>query len=764
MEVQPEQWMAKWIGAVDDSECSGYRPVPILRTSFDIAHPVESARVFMTGLGYFMMTLNGEPVSDHCLDPVVTRYDKRVAYLSFDLLPHLRQGENVAGFMLGNGWFNNQARDIWHYERSPWRAEPRMLCQIELTYADGSSETVVSDSSWRWHASPIVFNCIRNGEYYDARLEIPGWNLPGFDDADWRRAVEVKAPGGRLYPQQMPPIRVIERLDVKSNHVISDQLDVYDFGRNTSGWTQIEVRGKPGASITLRYSDRLKNDGRVDLSDIQRFIWSGDAQTDRYIIGSSGRGVFKPSFMYHGFQYVEVDKSSDDIEIKEIFAEVAHTDLPKIGHFECSNGLLNQIYECTSNSFLTNYHSYPTDCPHREKLGWMGDGQLLSDFGLFNFDMNAAYLKWLDDMADEQQASGQLPGVVPTSGWGYECTLPRYEKYKDASYGPQWEGVSISLPWKLYLSLGDSSVLKKYYPMMQAYYRFLESWSAEGVLRIGIDDHQWIRVQTNPPVISTAYYHMMSRIMEQTARVLNQEQDAGYYARKQVEIRDAFNRVFLKPDTGLYDNGDQCAQALALAEGLVPVEEYENAIAGLVTALDRQEGHPIVGVVGLRALTEALPMIGRSDLLYKLLNKTTFPSIGHWIEQGATTLWQRWDGTMSRNHVMFGSVCNFFFKHLAGIQPNPARPGYRHFFVRPVLIEELDFVSARHECPYGTISVAWERETGGVRFSVEVPTGTSATVEFAALGCNPFNLEAGRHEFVQGLQSKEMQYGRLAKV
>ena len=743
--LRPEDWTARWIGALGDEATLDPRPAPLFRKAFEVAEGLASARAYVTGLGYFNMTLNSEPVSDHVLDPVVTQYDDRAKYLVFDLTERLATGENVVGITLGNGWLNQHVPSAWDFDKAPWRANPRLIAQIELEYEDGRRTVIESDDTWQWAFGPVVSNSIRNGVVHDAREEIDGWDRPGFDASNWQPAVPVDAPTENLEPQLMPPARVVKELDTDWEKELSDTLTVYGFPANTTGRAVVEVTGPPGESITLRYGERLAEDGRIDQKELSRFIGTGPTQTDRYIIGPSGKGRFEPSFMYHGFQYIQAEKSAPEVQINRMSAHVIHTDFEVAGGFECSHDLLNKLYDVTLNSFLTNYHSYPTDCPHREKIGWTGDGQLVMDFGLFNFDAFLAYRKWTQDMTDAQRPNGQVPGIVPTSGWGFVRggQSPDPHNYRLGGYGPQWEGVCISLPWTLYLSSGDISILEEQYATMKGYYDFLGAWSEDGILRIGIDDHKWIRLQTEAPVIASAFYCDFARIMQNTARALGRDEEAAQYGQDFESLKAAFNREFLDRATGVYDNGSQTSQALALAYDLAPDEVRDKVIERLVDSIAATDGHPIAGVVGVRALIDALPKIGRSDLLYEMVTKRTMPSWGWWLEQGATTLWQNWDGSQSRNHIMFGSINDFLYENLAGIQVDPDHPGYRRFIIKPTFIEKLDHAGAWHESPFGRIRSSWERRNQGLRITVEAPPNTTALVYLPA-GDRQVIEESGR--------------------
>lgn len=719
-------WEARWIASsAMETSPPPLEAAPMFRRKFAVERRVRRARAYVTGLGYFELTLNGKRVGDHELDPVKSRYDRRVYYVTHDLTDQLRQGENVIGMMLGTGWYNMHTKAVWGFGQAPWRARPRMLCQVEIEYVDGRRETIVSDGTWQVSTGPIVFDGIRNGETYDARLEQPGWNEPGFDARSWSQAAEVEGPSGVLSAQMLPPIRVTQTLSPKTRKEVKPNVWVYDFGQNLAGKLHLSVRSPRGTTISLKQGERLYPDGTVEQEQIARFIKSGELQTDTYVCKGQGLETWEPRFVYHGFQYVEVRGLQAPPTLDLLRADVMHTDFASAGSFACSNELFNKIQSCTRWSFISNYHGIPTDCPHREKIGWTGDAHLVAETGLFNYDMAASYTKWIRDFADEQREDGDLPGVVPTSGWGYSHGP---EPYKKLGYGPQWEGAFVLLPWQVYLYTGDLRILTEHYPRFQRYLDHLTRHAEDGIIRFGIDDHAPAITKTPPEDFATGFYYQIAQIVRDTAGLLGRNEDERRYADLAESIREAYNRNLYNPATGIYASGSQTAQSAPLYFGIVEPRQRDRVLANLIADIKRQDNHLDTGVVGVKFLMNALMKHDGSAIAYQIANQRTFPSWGFWIDRGANTLWQKWDDSMSRNHIMFGDISAWIFKYVGGLQLDPASPGFKHFFIRPSFFDGIQWTRAEHESPYGEICCRWRRAGDALEVDATVPVNSTATV------------------------------------
>lgn len=712
-------WRAQWITMPESADVSGTpRPAPYFRTAVTLDQPVVAARAYICGLGYYALYLNGQKVGDHVLDPTVARYDLRALYVTHDVTAGFTPGENVIGVILGTGWYNCHTQEVWNFAAAPWRNEPRLLLQVHLTLADGSTRVVTSDATWQVATGPILFDGLRNGETYDARAERPDWARPGASAEGWRPVEVGAAPGGILAAQTMP-CKVMQTLTPLAVREVRPGVFVADLGQNIAGWAQLTVSGPAGTEVTLRYAEKLTAEGDIDQSNIDSFIKSGDCQTDRYILNGAGVEVWEPRFTYHGFRYVRIEGFPGTPGVDNLRGRVVHTAFPTAGEFACSNELLNAIQRATRWSYIGNFVGIPTDCPHREKNGWTGDAQLAAETGLFNFGAAPAYVKWLDDIADAQRPSGQLPGIVPTGGWGYNW-----------GSGPAWDSILTHLPWYLYLYEGDTTVLDAHYAGMRRYVDYMTRMATGHLVSFGLGD--WCHVNEYPEapvtVTSTGYYYANCRLLAQIAGLLGQDDDAAHYGALAQEIKTAFTRAFYDPARGTIATGDQTSQACALFQGLVAPTEVGKVLDHLVAEVARTTWHPTFGILGAKYVLNALSDLGRADVAYALATRTDYPSWGHWLAQGATTLWEDWGGSASRNHIMFGDISAWCFKTLAGLQPDPAHPGFGHTRIHPHPIAGLTWASAVHQTPYGVLRSAWEITEGLFVLDVQIPANATATV------------------------------------
>jgi len=718
--LRPTDWLAKWIGR--SGESLDPEPAPLLRKAFELNQPVRSARAYVCGVGYYELYLNGRKVGDHVLDPGYTRYDRRCLYVTYDVTSQLKQGANAVGAILGNGWYNQHATDVWDFHKAPWRGRPALLLQIHVEFADGSSQVIVSDGSWKVSSGPIVFDGIRNGESYDARLEKSGWDSPGYDDGDWAPAAEVAGPRGQLTAQFSPPMRVTKTITPVSVKQVEGGDWVFDMGQNMAGWAQLLVSGPAGTKITLRYGETLDENGKVDTERLAVFAKSGEFQTDTYILKGQGQEIWEPRFVYHGFQFVQVSGFPGTPTVDNLRGRVVHTSFERCGAFACSNELLNKVHNNTVWSYIGNFHSIPTDCPHREKNGWTGDAQIAAEQGLLNFASASAYAKWMNDLKDEQRDTGELPGIVPSAGWGYAW-----------GNGPAWDAAYILIPWYVYLYCGDLRILEEHYDRMKRYVDYVGTRARKQIAHFGLGD--WCPpfgdagdYPVSAAFTSTGYYHTFALTMARVAELLGRKDDARTYGELAAKIRSVFNGQYFNADTGLYSGGTQTAQSTALYHGLVEKKHQKKVLRQLLAEIRQHGGRINCGILGTKALFNVLSEHGRPDVAYDIATKTTYPGYGYWIEQGATTLWENWDGRSSHNHIMFGDISAWFYKTIAGICPDPAAPGFRNIIIRPRPVGDLTWARGEHVCLYGLIRSAWWKDAGSFRLEVVIPGNCTATV------------------------------------
>ena len=715
---QPSDWGAKWIARTTDTNSN---PAPLLRRAFKVNGKIKQARVYICGLGYYELFLNGRKVGDHLLDPGYTRYDRRVLYVTYDVTDELKRGANALGVILGNGWFNCHTRAVWNFHEAPWRAAPRLLLQLRLDYADGHSETVVSDESWKTGTGPIVFDSIYGGETYDARLEKPGWATAGFDDSNWEPVKVVDAPAGRLVAQMMPPIKLDETLKPVKVTEPKPGVFVFDIGQNLAGMAELTVFGPAGARVQMRYGERLFPDGSLDTRDIEQHIKKlgkeQQYQTDTYILKGGGRETWHSRFTYHGFQYVEVTGFPGKPTLGSLRALFIHSAVPKAGEFTCSNPLLNRIQRAAHWSFLSNLQGIPTDCPHREKNGWTGDAHLACEQAQFNFFPVPVHQKWLTDLGDEQKPTGALPGIVPTSGWGY-----------DWGNGPAWDSAFLLIPWYEYVYYGDVENFRRHYEGQKRYVDYLTSRAQDGIVKIGLNDWAPWKTRTDAGITDTAYYYVDTKIVARAASLLGRPEDTQKYTALAEGIKAGFNKRFFQPETAEYDNGSQTALSCALYQGLVEPADRDRVVSNLVNAVEKANNHIDTGILGAKYLLNALLDNGRADVAFRVVAQKDQPSWGWWLEQGATTLWEQWNGTESRNHIMFGDVSAWFYKALAGIRPDPESPGFKHFYVTPYVVGGLTSARGEYDSIRGRIISDWRLVNGRFELRLTVPANTTATV------------------------------------
>jgi len=736
-------FLASWISDGHDKD---FRPAALFRREFTIspttnaetsttagttaaaAQPLK-ARLHITAGGLYEVFINGVRVGDRLLEPLYTRYDKRNLYATHDVSALLKNGRNVIGVCLGNGWYNPQARAIWNFHNAPWRNRPRFALELRIKNAAGSVEIIRSDATWKTAAAPLIYNNIYTGEHYDARLEknVAGWNTPNFNDAAWAPATPVPAPAAQLVAQQAHPVRATGEFRATEFRKINDKTFLYIFPKQLAGVTRFTAKAPAGTRVEIKHGEQLDaQNKRLNNRLIAQFFrptkTSDDPfQTDRFFFaGTGGAETFQARFNYKGFSIVEVTSSAPlELDAGSVVAIETRTDFPAAGGLKTSDELTNKILFAARNSYLSNFVGIPTDCPHREKNGWTADAHRNTELGLFNFDAVTLYEKWLDDHLDAQRADGLLPGIIPSSGWGYG----------NEQYGTvDWVASIAFIPWDIFLFTGDASALAKTYEAAKKYVAFQERKSkalekqtgAPFLLKDALGDWNapdfWTKPKTrsNPAFIATIHFHQLAKILARTAVLLGKKDDAARYAKLAENIKDALNKKWLDRATGVYCNGTQTELSAALCFDVVPPELKEKTVAALVARIDADGGHWRVGMLGVKTLLNALSENGHADLAFRLLTQTTFPSIGYYISKGGTSLYEEWFADTKReaslNHPCWGECGAWLYKALAGIRPDPSAPGFKHFILRPNFVRALDFVEAWHETPHGKIESKWRRE------------------------------------------------------
>jgi alpha-L-rhamnosidase len=727
-------WQAYWIGSGptrDPRPASGFfksvqeeknQPDTVqvdgrsslLRKSFAIERKIKSARLYVTGLGYYEVYCNGQRIGDHVLAPAKSNYRRWVLYDVYDITKLVQQGHNAIGLMLGNGWFNPYKK-WWQPYRMQWFGNKRAIAQLCIDYSDGSSQTLISDDSWKTSPGPVLFSCTYDGEGYDATLELPGWCNAEFDDTGWQNARHMEPPGGALICTPMPSITVAEHVTPVRILQPKTGIYIYDLGQNFAGWIRLSCRGKRGQKITLRYAEDLHGDGTLDVTSNENAL-----ATDTYVLKGEGKETYEPHFTFHGFQFVEITGLSYAPTLQDVTGCVVHSACQASGSFACSNDLVNRIHRATLWSQRSNLMGYPMDCPQRdERLGWLGDAMVTAEEAMLNFDTANFFRQWLDGLQRNQNPdNGDISIVSP-------------RPYMTDEPDPVWSSAYILINWQYYVHFGDTRFLQKHFASMCRFEDYLTTQAQDHLLpKYWIGDWGTI-VQSwqegDPPFIASAFYYHNAMIIAKAAAVLHRSAEEQHYAALAGQIKQALNNKFFDTHKQQYDQGSQFSNALPLCFGLVAEEDREAVLKNILNDLDQHQGHFTVGVLGAKYLIDALTTNGRSDRAYALVNQTGFPSWSHLID-GRTTLSEFWNLKGSHNHVMLGSIDSWFYNTLAGIRPDEARPGFKHIIIQPYIPESLQYVKATVQTLYGPVKIAWQKEQKTLTLQVSIPHNTTATV------------------------------------
>ncbi|WP_286766875.1 MULTISPECIES: alpha-L-rhamnosidase [Sphingobacterium] len=734
-------WKGKWIS---DNRDIHAQETPYFRTEFKINKPIKSARAYIATAGLYELSMNGQRVGDHRLDPMYTRFDRRTLYVVTDVTQQLQKGENAIGVVLGNGWYNHQPLAFWNFDKAPWRARPAFCLELKIVYTDGTVETIVSDKQWKTTSGPITYNNIYTGEHYDARLEIPNWDKPKYDDSTWEAVQYRNTPSAHIVSQQMVPIRLVKSYKPKSVTKIDQRTYVFDMGQNMAGITKVKVKGAAGTMLRIKHGERLQADGRLDLSNIDVY-YRGDKEKEPFqtdILTLSGRDdEFMAKFGYKGFRYVEISSSAAiALDSSAVTAYFMHSDVHAIGQLKTSSALVNKLWEATNNAYLSNLMGYPTDCPQREKNGWTGDGHLAIETALYNFDGITVYEKWMADHRDEQQENGVLPDIIPTGGWGY-----------GTANGLDWTSTIAIIPWQIYQFYGDPRALEECYLNIKRYVDYVDGISPSGLTTFGRGDWVPVKSQSNLELTSSVYFYVDATILAATAKLFGYTADQQKYELLSRKIKTAINAKFLDASKGIYSNGTQTELSVPLYWGVVPDEMKARVAANLNKKVEETNFHLDVGVLGAKALLNALKDNGYATTAYKVAVQDTYPSWGWWIVNGATTLLENWDLKATRdisdNHMMFGEIGGWFFKSIGGILPDPKQPGFKHVLLKPIFPQELKESSISYDSPYGKIVSEWKLKDKKIVYNIQIPANATATFypPDNVSSSNVVQLEAGKH-------------------
>ena len=708
--LDSDLWEAKWISKHN-----------LLRKSFVLDQGnIKQARAYISGLGYYELRLNGQKVGTSVLDPAWTTYDKHVLYSVYDVTSLLLQGDNAVGVMLGKGWYKSTA----------------LIMQLMITFEDGREIVIGTDESWKSHAGPLLQDSVYDGEVYDARLEIPGWDKPGFDEGLWEEVESAITPQGVLRAQMIPPIRVVETILPVNRTNPRPGVYIYDLGQNFSGWVELAVSGPRDSRIRLRHSELLYPDGELNRENLRQA-----KAEDIYILRGEGEEVYQPRFTYHGFRYVEISGYPGTPPQAAIRGKVVHTSVEQTGSFSCSTEILNDIQKVFLWGFRTNLHGIPTDCNQRdERMGWLGDAHITAEMAMLNFDMAAFYTKFIEDISDVQDSKGRITDTVPHI-WGQRPA------------DPAWGTAYPLLCWHMYRHYGDRRIIEDHYDGLKAYLEFLRSRAKKNILEYSYYG-DWISIDQTPgSLVSTFFYYYDVKILADIAEILGRDIDARTYRKLQGEIKASFHQEFYDPETGGYGTNSQTSNVLALFLDLAPQNVRGRVHGNLVRdILYTRNTHLSTGIMG----TKYLPDVIDFSLAYDLLCQTTFPSWGYMLLNGATTLWELWQnktgpGMNSHNHPMLGGVGTWFYKSVVGIDQAEDSVGFRKIRITPGFGRDLRFADGRIRSLYGPVACRWIKTDTGYRINLSIPVNCSAEVFLPIPGNkNPLLMEGDSPVYTTG--------------
>ena len=724
-----------------------YDPSPLFRKEFDVDRKVVSADLYVCGLGYYEAFLNGKRIGDHVLDPAWTNYHLRSFYVTYDVTDDVRRGGNALGLMVGRGQYNPLCTDIWGLYRSRWVGQPKAIALLRIAYADGTTSEIVTDGSWRTAGGPVVYDDTRHGEIYDARLEREGWNRPGFADGDWT-AVRTVPEAGPLRAQMMPPVRRFDPIAPVRTFERGEGRRVYDIGVNIAGWARVRVSGPEGARVLVEYCE-LPGDRELvpdihpskldfDLADADYASFYDKTinirQQNGYILKGEGKETFECRFSYKGFRFVRVT-ADPGVRIEGVEGVPVHSDVASAGSFRCSDETINRLQEMSRRTLLNNFHSIPTDCPHREKQGWTADTYMTAAAAIYNFDMAAFYAKWVADLAGTQDETGGLCTVAPSTGY-------------DQSLSTVWPAAMLFVPWDLFGYYGDRRVLAEHYGTMDRFVRSSLNRQKDGKPEvIGEVLGDWVApyMELTPSLKSydmappeglslygTASHFRAVKYLSQISRALGYDDRAEALDDWTGRIAESFNREFFDPATHTYHGENptpyrQAANIVPLEYGLTPESERGAVLENLYADLDAKRDRIGTGFVGTMAMMDLLPQLD-PERAYRLVTQPEYPGWGFMARSGSSTMWETWDGSSSLNHPPFCLVSAHFYKYLAGIRCDWQHPGFRRFTVDPSVVGDLTSVEASHESMYGRIVSRWQRKDGQLTLEVTVPVNTTAMI------------------------------------
>lgn len=743
----------------------------ILRDEFDLPKKIADATVYVCGLGHYELSVNGTKVGDGEFTPLWSDYDKTVYFNTYDVTNLVRKGENAIGVLLGNGFYNVVRGSRYSKLQIGFGPETLWLKML-VRYTDGSTEVISTDDTWKYDLSPITFHSMYGGEDYDARLEQPGWNLPGFDDSKWKPVVEQRAPKGQLTPQMAPAVRIMEHFPVVSRHKLTpDEVEkackstkrtvdpsaiLLDMGQNLAGFPEITLKGKAGQKVTMIVSESLTDENAANQRQ------TGRQHYYTYTLRSDRPETWHPRFSYYGFRYIQVEGAVFPGEpnpqglpvIEDIKSCFVYNSADEESIFECSSEVLTAAHKLIRNAVRSNMQAVFTDCPHREKLGWLEQVHLNGPGLLYNLDLTSYLPKVLRDIADSQRADGMVPTVAP------QYVIFEGPGMDDFAESPEWGATLIISPWMYYETYGDDSLIREYYPNMRAYVDYLGTRAEDNLIDFGLGD--WYDYgdfragfSRNTPVglVASAHYYQDLLYLIRSAKLLGKTEDVKRYSAIAGKVLESFNRKYFDASTCDYGTGSQTSNALPLYLDMVPAGKRGCVLDNLLGDIREHGCRLTTGDVGNRYLFRTLADNGLDSVMYRMHNHYEAPGYGFQLQFGATTLTEQWDPRQgsSWNHFMMGQIDEWLFRSLAGIKIDESRPGMQHLIIQPSVVGDLKSVKGRTATLYGDVDVDWKRDGDDFTLDIVIPANCSADVYLPG-ETQPKAVKSGKYSFSSKLK------------
>lgn len=740
--LNEDEWKADWISSDLEFQTKAYQPCPMFRKEFNTGKGIKKARIYVSSLGLYEISLNGSRVGDFYFTPGWTSYNNRLQYQTYDVTGLLIEGDNALGVVLGDGWYKGDL--MWGEDkRNLYGNQTAVILQLHITYQDGREELVLTDRDWKYTTGPILISEIYHGETYDARKEMADWNCAYFDDQDWSKVEVLDKEKEILIAQENEPVKKIEEIKPQEIFVTPAGETVIDMGQNMVGWVRFNVNGKAGDEVVLKYAEVLDKDGNFYTANIRHA-----RQTIKYILNGDGWESFEPHFTFQGFRYLKLENYPGEPSLSDFTGIVLHSTTERIGAFSCSNSMVNQLFENIIWGQKGNFLDIPTDCPQRdERLGWTGDAQVFVQTASFNMNVALFFTKWLRDLRYEQADNGSVPAVIPDP----QINLPYEERaipIDNMHSSAAWGDAVVICPWTIYLTYGDKCILEENYKSMKAYIEYIrDQGDNEYLWNSGSHIGDWLALDakenslkgtTSDDFVATAYYAYSTSILVKAAKILGKEEDKNEYSQLLKKVIENFQEEFVTPN-GRLSEPTQTAHVLALFFDLVKESQRQRVIDTLAEYVDERDGHLTTGFIGTPYLCHVLSENGYVESAYRLLEREEYPSWLYPITKGATTIWEHWDGIKedgsfwpeemnSFNHYAYGAIGDWLYQVVAGIKTDEETSGFKKIIISPQPGGSLTSAKATLETMYGKVTSSWEIKNGKMKLEVTIPVNTTASV------------------------------------